>query len=124
MYPITLSGEATLPLLVNISDGVASPESVPIYPKSFMHCLFFSFRFPECDKLSSSVLQLDELQFYYAKDKIIFNNVDCNANMESRICIVSNRKNKTFSPRLIVLPAASRSETKLCFCLVDLCPLL
>ena len=33
---------------------------------------------------------MDELQFYYSKDRIIFNNVDCNANMQSRICIVSN----------------------------------
>ena len=57
-----------------------------------MSVLFF--RFPECDKLSSSVLQLDEMQFYYSKDKIVFNNVDCNANMESRICIVSTIVNK------------------------------
>ena len=35
---------------------------------------------------------MDELQFYYSKDRIIFNNVDCNANMQSRICIVSNDK--------------------------------
>ncbi|XP_060605726.1 ATP-binding cassette sub-family F member 3-like [Ruditapes philippinarum] len=47
-----------------------------------------TIRFPECEKLSSNILQLDELQFYYSKDRIIFDNVDCNANMSSRICIV------------------------------------
>jgi len=46
-------------------------------------------RFPECEKLSSNILQLDELTFYYREDKPIFEKVDCNANMGSRICIVS-----------------------------------
>lgn len=47
-----------------------------------------SMKFPECETLSSNILQLDEAQFYYTKDNIIFDNVDCNANMTSRICIV------------------------------------
>ena len=50
---------------------------------------WYYFRFHECEKLTSNVLQLDEVQFYYKKDSIIFDKVDCNANMQSRICIVS-----------------------------------
>ena len=46
-------------------------------------------RFPEVDKLTSQVLQLDEVTFYYDKDAPIFNNICISANMESRICIVS-----------------------------------
>ena len=53
------------------------------------HSCWYFFRFHECEKLTSNVLQLDEVQFYYKKDSIIFDKVDCNANMQSRICIVS-----------------------------------
>ncbi|CAE1242067.1 ABCF3 [Acanthosepion pharaonis] len=45
-------------------------------------------KFPDCDKLSPPILQLDEIDFYYNKDKIIFKNICVNASMESRICIV------------------------------------
>ena len=48
-----------------------------------------NFRFPECDKLSPPILQLDDVTFYYNKDKILFDKVCVNANMDSRICIVS-----------------------------------
>ncbi|XP_052760635.1 ATP-binding cassette sub-family F member 3-like [Mya arenaria] len=49
-----------------------------------------SMKFPECEKLTSNILQLDELCFYYSKERPIFENVDCNANMSSRICIVGD----------------------------------
>ena len=41
------------------------------------------------DKLSPPILQLDEVLFYYSADKVLFTNVCLNANMDSRICIVS-----------------------------------
>ncbi|PVD35594.1 hypothetical protein C0Q70_02557 [Pomacea canaliculata] len=44
-------------------------------------------RFPECEKLSPPILQLDEVTFYYTTEKVIFSNVCLNANMTSRICI-------------------------------------
>ena len=47
-------------------------------------------RFPEVEKLSSQVLQLDEVSFYYSKELPVFQNVCISANMESRICIVSH----------------------------------
>ncbi|KAK2148716.1 hypothetical protein LSH36_486g02016 [Paralvinella palmiformis] len=45
-------------------------------------------RFPEVEKLSPPILQLDEMSFHYNKDRPIFSDVSLNANMESRICIV------------------------------------
>ncbi|XP_063409562.1 ATP-binding cassette sub-family F member 3-like [Mytilus trossulus] len=47
-----------------------------------------TFRFPECERLSPPILQLDEVGFYYSKDQVIFNSICVNADMESRICIV------------------------------------
>ncbi|XP_071147571.1 ATP-binding cassette sub-family F member 3-like isoform X2 [Mytilus edulis] len=47
-----------------------------------------TFRFPECERLSPPILQLDEVGFYYSKDEVIFNSICVNADMESRICIV------------------------------------
>lgn len=41
------------------------------------------------DKLSPPIIQLDEVGFYYSRDKPIFTSVDLSANLESRICIVS-----------------------------------
>ncbi|KAL5015228.1 hypothetical protein ScPMuIL_009498 [Solemya velum] len=45
-------------------------------------------KFPECEKLSPPILQLDELYFYYKKDHVVFKNICVNASMDSRICIV------------------------------------
>lgn len=45
-------------------------------------------RFPEVDKLNGTILRLDEVDFYYSKDKYIFKNVDISACLTSRICIV------------------------------------
>jgi len=59
------------------------PELVPVQKESEV-----IFRFPEVEKLSSPILQLDEVFFYYMKDTPIFDNVCISANMESRICIV------------------------------------
>jgi ATP-binding cassette subfamily F protein 3 len=59
------------------------PELVPVQKESEV-----IFRFPEVEKLSSPILQLDEVYFYYSKDSPIFDNVCISANMESRICIV------------------------------------
>ncbi len=54
------------------------------------------FKFPECDHLSGSILQLDEVDFYYTKDKYIFRGVDIAATMDSRICVVGeNGSGKT-----------------------------
>ncbi|XP_052083345.1 ATP-binding cassette sub-family F member 3-like [Mytilus californianus] len=47
-----------------------------------------TFRFPECERLSPPILQLDEVGFYYSRDQVIFNSICVNADMESRICIV------------------------------------
>lgn len=59
------------------------PELLPIEKEKEVH-----FKFPEPDFLNGSILQLDEVDFYYSKDKPIFRNVNISATMESRICIV------------------------------------
>lgn len=45
-------------------------------------------KWPEPDAISPPVLQIDEVTFYYDKDKPIFQNVDLSANMDSKIGIV------------------------------------
>ncbi|XP_055863987.1 ATP-binding cassette sub-family F member 3-like [Biomphalaria glabrata] len=60
-------------------------------------------RFNECDKLSPPILQLDDVTFYYNKDRILFNKVCVNANMDSRICIVGdNGAGKTTLLKLLL----------------------
>ncbi|KAH9504419.1 ATP-binding cassette sub- F member 3 [Bulinus truncatus] len=60
-------------------------------------------KFPECENLSPPILQLDDVTFYYNKEKILFNKVCVNANMESRICIVGdNGAGKTTLLRLLM----------------------
>jgi ATP-binding cassette subfamily F protein 3 len=46
-------------------------------------------KFPEAEALSPPILQVNEVSFYYSPDKMIFNNVNLGATLESRICIVS-----------------------------------
>ena len=46
-------------------------------------------RFPEVEKMTSSVLQLDEVQFEYTPGNPLFLNVNLSVAMDSRICIVS-----------------------------------
>lgn len=45
-------------------------------------------KFPEVDHLNGSILRLDEVDYYYTKERPIFKKVDISASMDSRICIV------------------------------------
>lgn len=45
-------------------------------------------KFPDVDHLNGTILRLDEVDFYYTKEKSIFKKVDISASMDSRICIV------------------------------------
>jgi len=45
-------------------------------------------KWPEPEPISPPVLQLDEVIFYYSKDKPIFKGIDLSANMDSKIGIV------------------------------------
>lgn len=62
----------------------ARPELKPIEKETKV-----VLRFPEVEKLNSSVLQLDEVQFEYTPGNPIFTSVNLSAAMDSRICIVS-----------------------------------
>ncbi|GFN91712.1 ATP-binding cassette sub-family f member 3-like [Plakobranchus ocellatus] len=74
------------------------PELKPVEKESEV-----VLKFPECDKLSPPILQLDDVVFYYNKDKILFNKVCVNANMDSRICIVGdNGAGKTTLLKLLL----------------------
>lgn len=46
-------------------------------------------KFPDTERLSPPILQLDEVTFRYTPERIIFSNVNLGATLESRICIVS-----------------------------------
>lgn len=46
-------------------------------------------KFPEVERLSPPILQIDEVSFRYTKERTIFSNVNLGATLESRICIVS-----------------------------------
>lgn len=59
------------------------PPLIPVEKESTV-----TLKFPECERLSPPILQLDEVTYYYSKDQIIFNKICVNADMESRICIV------------------------------------
>ncbi|CAL8078480.1 unnamed protein product [Calicophoron daubneyi] len=62
-----------------------------------------TIRLPECEKLSSPVLQLDEVCFHYVKDKPILNKVDLSVSSDSRICIVGeNGAGKSTLLRLLL----------------------
>ena len=79
------------------------PELVPVEKEKIV-----KFKFPECDHLSGSILQLDEVDFYYAKDKYIFRGVNISATMDSRICVVgengifTNRCTSSFTYSVIL----------------------
>ena len=60
-------------------------------------------KFPEGDKLSPPILQLDEVTFHYVPDKPVLENVNVNANMESRVCIVSVGNNFPFIAAILTL---------------------
>ncbi|XP_020606555.1 ATP-binding cassette sub-family F member 3-like [Orbicella faveolata] len=60
-------------------------------------------KFPECEKLSPPVLQLDEVIFYYEKGKVVLNKVSLSANQESRIALVGeNGQGKTTLLKLLL----------------------
>ncbi|CAG9760561.1 unnamed protein product [Ceutorhynchus assimilis] len=60
-------------------------------------------RLPETEALSPPILQINEVMFYYNKDKVIFSNVNLGATMESRICIVGdNGAGKTTLLKIIM----------------------
>jgi len=67
------------------------PELVAIEKEKEVH-----FKFPEPEYLSGNILSLDEVDFYYTKDKFILRNSIIAASMDSRICIVGeNGSGKT-----------------------------
>lgn len=71
-------------------------ERMPVLqPVEFESDVVFHFR--ECEKLANSVLQLDEVSFRYSKDSpLIFQNICCGSQSDSRICIVGeNGSGKT-----------------------------
>ncbi|KAF7232631.1 hypothetical protein EG68_10989 [Paragonimus skrjabini miyazakii] len=60
-------------------------------------------RLPVCDKLSSPVLRLDEVNFHYTPDKPILHKVDLSISSDSRICIVGeNGAGKSTLLRLLL----------------------
>lgn len=48
-----------------------------------------TLKFPEVEPLNPPVMTLNEVQFKYSADKVIFTSVNLGANLDSRICIVS-----------------------------------
>lgn len=67
------------------------PELKPIEKEKEVH-----FKFPDVDKMNGTILRLDEVDYYYSKDRYIFKNVDISATIDSRICIVGeNGSGKT-----------------------------
>lgn len=61
-----------------------SPELKPVEKE-----IEVLIKFPEVEPLNPPVLTLNEIAFSYTNGKDIFNNVNLNANLDSRICIVS-----------------------------------
>nr|XP_022340495.1 ATP-binding cassette sub-family F member 3-like [Crassostrea virginica] len=59
------------------------PELKPIEKESKV-----TLKFTDCEHLQQTVLQLDELDFCYTKEKPIFKNLNLNTQADSRICIV------------------------------------
>ncbi|XP_062597281.1 ATP-binding cassette sub-family F member 3-like [Saccostrea cucullata] len=59
------------------------PELKPVEKESKA-----TLKFTDCEHLKHTVLQLDELDFYYTKDCPIFKNLNLNTQSDSRICIV------------------------------------
>jgi ATP-binding cassette subfamily F protein 3 len=60
-------------------------------------------RFPEIERMNGTILRLDEVDFYFSKDRYIFRKVDISANMDSRICIVGeNGAGKTTLLKVLI----------------------
>ncbi len=47
-----------------------------------------SLRFPETDKISPPILQMDEVTFGYSPEKIVLKGVNIDVGLDSRIAIV------------------------------------
>lgn len=59
-------------------------------------------KFPQPESLSPPIVQLDEVTFGYNAEKTILKNVNLNANLQSRICIVGdNGSGKTTLLKLL-----------------------
>ncbi|KAH7731887.1 ABC transporter [Aphelenchoides avenae] len=73
-----------------------------------------NFRFPDCDVLTGSVLQLDEVSFKYEKDKdLIFQSICVGSQSDSRICIVGeNGAGKTTLLKILMGDLAPTSGTR------------
>ncbi|XP_076053372.1 ATP-binding cassette sub-family F member 3 [Oratosquilla oratoria] len=67
-------------------------------------------KFPEVEKLSPPILQLDEVSFFYVEGKTIFDNVNLNAPMDARICLVG--ENGTGKTTLLKILLGENPPTK------------
>ncbi|XP_050080263.1 ATP-binding cassette sub-family F member 3 [Anopheles maculipalpis] len=62
-----------------------------------------TLKFPEVEPLNPPVMTLNEVQFKYSADKVIFTSVNLGANLDSRICIVGeNGAGKTTLLKIVV----------------------
>ncbi|EDS40463.1 ATP-binding cassette sub-family F member 3 [Culex quinquefasciatus] len=62
-----------------------------------------TIKFPEVEPLNPPVLQLNEVQFKYSAEKVIFTMVNLSANLDSRICIVGeNGAGKTTLLKIVM----------------------
>ncbi|KAL1381094.1 hypothetical protein quinque_006538 [Culex quinquefasciatus] len=62
-----------------------------------------TIKFPEVEPLNPPVLQLNEVQFKYSTEKVIFTMVNLSANLDSRICIVGeNGAGKTTLLKIVM----------------------
>lgn len=74
------------------------PELEPVEKEKEVH-----LKFPEVDRLNGTILRLDEVDFYFVKEKYIFKNVDISATLTSRICIVGeNGAGKTTLLKVLI----------------------
>lgn len=81
-------------------------------------CVCYWNRFPDAEKLSPPILQLDEATFYYNKEKPIFNNVNLSTSMDSRICIVSQHFHFSWTSTLLFIVYVDAELMKLLLCLI------
>ncbi|CAF0895669.1 unnamed protein product [Brachionus calyciflorus] len=74
------------------------PELKPIEKEKEVH-----FKFPDVEWMNGTILRLDEVDFYFSKERYIFKNVDISATMDSRICIVGeNGAGKTTLLKVLI----------------------
>nr|QUF59464.1 ATP-binding cassette transporter Abcf3 [Brachionus angularis] len=74
------------------------PELKPVEKDKEVH-----FKFPEVEWMNGTILRLDEVDFYFNKEKYVFKNVDISATMDSRICIVGeNGAGKTTLLKVLI----------------------